>query len=141
MSRCLHPQTPPEDAFKGVQLPSHKVFGGFWKTRVRTYKQILREWLRCCCSPQVLIQLEGSKKPPFGLRLTDFFRRLDPEKCSWQLRSSRITLRHGWLEVEFFVGFLWVGNFKGHPKGNFYLETCLPWKFHTESNKMEVWFK
>jgi len=44
-------------------------------------------------SASVLIQLEGSKKPPFGLRLTDFFRRLNPEKCSWHLRSSRITLR------------------------------------------------
>jgi hypothetical protein len=30
---------------------------------------------------------------PFGLRLTDFQRRLAPEKCSWALRSSRITLK------------------------------------------------
>ena len=33
VSRCLDPQTPPEKAFRGVQIPTHEVFGrvGIWK--------------------------------------------------------------------------------------------------------------
>ena len=90
-------------------------------------------WLPFVVVPQVLIQLEGSKKPPFGLRLTDFFRRLNPEKCSWHLRSSRITLRHGEQKLVFFC--CWFANFEGHPKGNFYHEEWLPWKIHMEFQK------
>ncbi|CAK9023777.1 unnamed protein product, partial [Durusdinium trenchii] len=48
-------------------------------------KAAFGEW-----SATVLIELGGR---PFGLRLNDFHRRLAPEKCSWALRSSRITLK------------------------------------------------
>ncbi|CAK9013218.1 N-terminally processed] [Durusdinium trenchii] len=48
-------------------------------------KAAFGEW-----SATVLIELGGR---PFGLRLNDFHRRLAPEKCSWALQSSRITLK------------------------------------------------
>mmetsp|Transcript_43583 Transcript_43583/g.100442 ORF Transcript_43583/g.100442 Transcript_43583/m.100442 type:complete len:152 (+) Transcript_43583:55-510(+) len=42
----------------------------------------------------VLIQPEaGNSKTPFGLRLGDFQRKVDPDRCSYAVHASRVTIR------------------------------------------------